>query len=33
VRVGCMLKNTNVSVMFWRSVVSSQNAFFMESDA
>jgi isoquinoline 1-oxidoreductase subunit beta len=31
VRVGCMLKNTHVPVMFWRSVGSSQNAFFMES--
>jgi isoquinoline 1-oxidoreductase beta subunit len=30
-RVGCMLKNTHVPVMFWRSVGSSQNAFFMES--
>ncbi len=29
-RVGCMLKNTPVPVMFWRSVGSSQNAFFME---
>ena len=29
-RVGCMLKNTHVPVMFWRSVGSSQNAFFME---
>ena len=26
-----MLKNTHVPVMFWRSVGSSQNAFFMES--
>lgn len=31
VRVGCMLKNTHVPVMFWRSVGSSQNAFFVES--
>lgn len=31
VRVGCMLKNTHVPVGFWRSVGSSQNAFFMES--
>ena len=31
VRVGCMLKNTHLPVMFWRSVGSSQNAFFMES--
>jgi isoquinoline 1-oxidoreductase beta subunit len=31
VRVGCMLKNTHVPVMFWRSVGSSQNAFFIES--
>ena len=30
-RVGCMLKNTHVPVMFWRSVGSSQNAFFVES--
>jgi isoquinoline 1-oxidoreductase subunit beta len=30
-RVGCMLKNTHIPVMFWRSVGSSQNAFFMES--
>jgi isoquinoline 1-oxidoreductase subunit beta len=30
VRVGCMLKNTHVPVMFWRSVGSSQNAFFVE---
>jgi isoquinoline 1-oxidoreductase subunit beta len=30
-RVGCMLKNTHVQVGFWRSVGSSQNAFFMES--
>jgi isoquinoline 1-oxidoreductase beta subunit len=29
--VGCMLKNTHVPVVFWRSVGSSQNAFFMES--
>jgi isoquinoline 1-oxidoreductase beta subunit len=31
VRVGCMLKNTHIPVMFWRSVGSSQNAFFVES--
>jgi isoquinoline 1-oxidoreductase beta subunit len=31
IRVGSMLKNTHVPVMFWRSVGSSQNAFFMES--
>jgi isoquinoline 1-oxidoreductase beta subunit len=31
VRVGCMLKNTHVPVLFWRSVGSSQNAFFVES--
>ena len=31
VRVGAVLKNTHVPVMFWRSVGSSQNAFFMES--
>ena len=31
VRVGVMLKNTHVPVGFWRSVGSSQNAFFMES--
>ncbi len=31
IRVGCMLKNTHVPVGFWRSVGSSQNAFFMES--
>jgi isoquinoline 1-oxidoreductase subunit beta len=30
-RVGCRLKNTHVPVGFWRSVGSSQNAFFMES--
>ena len=30
-RVGCMLKNTHIPVGFWRSVGSSQNAFFMES--
>src|SRR5262249_56053844 len=30
VRVGCMLKNTHVPVMFWRAVGSSQNAFFVE---
>jgi isoquinoline 1-oxidoreductase subunit beta len=29
-RVGCMLKNTHVPVMWWRSVGSSINAFFME---
>ena len=31
VRVGVMLKNTHMPVGFWRSVGSSQNAFFMES--
>lgn len=31
VRVGCMMRNTHVPVGFWRSVGSSQNAFFMES--
>jgi len=31
IRVGAMLKNTHVPVGFWRSVGSSQNAFFMES--
>lgn len=31
VRVGCALKNTHMPVGFWRSVGSSQNAFFMES--
>ena len=30
-RVGVMLKNTHIPVGFWRSVGSSQNAFFMES--
>lgn len=30
VRVGCMLKNTHVPVMFWRAVGSSHNAFFVE---
>ncbi len=30
-RVGCMLKNTHIPVGYWRSVGSSQNAFFMES--
>jgi isoquinoline 1-oxidoreductase subunit beta len=30
-RVGCMMKNTHIPVGFWRSVGSSQNAFFMES--
>ena len=29
--VDCVLKNTHVPVMFWRSVGSSQNAFAMES--
>ncbi|HVT53881.1 MAG TPA: xanthine dehydrogenase family protein molybdopterin-binding subunit [Dongiaceae bacterium] len=29
--VDCILKNTHVPVMFWRSVGSSQNAFAMES--
>ncbi|MBV9558198.1 MAG: xanthine dehydrogenase family protein molybdopterin-binding subunit [Pseudolabrys sp.] len=31
IRVGCALKNTHIPVGFWRSVGSSQNAFFMES--
>ncbi len=31
VRVDCVLKNTHVPVMFWRSVGSSQNAFAVES--
>ena len=30
-RVGCMLKNTHIPAGYWRSVGSSQNAFFMES--
>jgi isoquinoline 1-oxidoreductase beta subunit len=30
-RVECLLKNTHIPVMFWRSVGSSQNAFAMES--
>jgi len=30
-RVECVLKNTHVPVMFWRSVGSSQNAFAVES--
>ena len=30
-RVGCQLKSTHIPVGFWRSVGSSQNAFFMES--
>lgn len=30
-RVGCMMKNTHIPVGYWRSVGSSQNAFFMES--
>jgi isoquinoline 1-oxidoreductase beta subunit len=30
-RVGCVLTDTHVPVHFWRSVGSSQNAFFMES--
>ena len=29
--VDCLLKNTHVPVMFWRSVGSSQNAFALES--
>jgi isoquinoline 1-oxidoreductase beta subunit len=29
--IDCVLKNTHVPVMFWRSVGSSQNAFAMES--
>lgn len=31
IRVGAVLKNTHIPVGFWRSVGSSQNAFFMES--
>lgn len=31
IRVDCILKNTHVPVMFWRSVGSSQNAFALES--
>ncbi|MDA8249652.1 MAG: molybdopterin-dependent oxidoreductase, partial [Rhodospirillales bacterium] len=31
VSVDCVLKNTHVPVMFWRSVGSSQNAFAVES--
>jgi isoquinoline 1-oxidoreductase beta subunit len=31
VNVGVVLKNTHIPVGFWRSVGSSQNAFFMES--
>ncbi len=31
IEVDCILKNTHVPVMFWRSVGSSQNAFAMES--
>jgi isoquinoline 1-oxidoreductase beta subunit len=31
IRVECLLKNTHIPVMFWRSVGSSQNAFAMES--
>jgi isoquinoline 1-oxidoreductase beta subunit len=31
VSVNCILKNTHVPVMFWRSVGSSQNAFAVES--
>ena len=31
VNVDCLLKNTHVPVMFWRSVGSSQNAFAVES--
>jgi isoquinoline 1-oxidoreductase beta subunit len=31
VSVDCLLKNTHVPVMFWRSVGSSQNAFAVES--
>jgi isoquinoline 1-oxidoreductase beta subunit len=31
IQVDCVLKNTHVPVMFWRSVGSSQNAFAMES--
>jgi isoquinoline 1-oxidoreductase beta subunit len=30
-RVDCILKNTHIPVMFWRSVGSSQNAFAVES--
>lgn len=30
-RVECLLKNTHIPVMFWRSVGSSQNAFVVES--
>ncbi|PSJ59391.1 xanthine dehydrogenase family protein molybdopterin-binding subunit [Pseudaminobacter soli (ex Li et al. 2025)] len=30
IEVDCVLKNTHVPVMFWRSVGSSQNAFAME---
>jgi isoquinoline 1-oxidoreductase subunit beta len=30
-KVDCVLKNTHVPVMFWRSVGSSQNAFAVES--
>ena len=30
-KVDCLLKNTHVPVMFWRSVGSSQNAFALES--
>ena len=30
-KVDCLLKNTHVPVMFWRSVGSSQNAFAVES--
>jgi isoquinoline 1-oxidoreductase subunit beta len=29
--VECMLKNTHIPIMFWRSVGSSQNAFVVES--
>jgi isoquinoline 1-oxidoreductase beta subunit len=31
VNVDCILKNTHIPVMFWRSVGSSQNAFAVES--
>ncbi|MGB8843483.1 MAG: xanthine dehydrogenase family protein molybdopterin-binding subunit [Aliidongia sp.] len=31
IRVECVLKNTHIPVMFWRSVGSSQNAFALES--
>ena len=31
ISVDCLLKNTHVPVMFWRSVGSSQNAFAVES--